>query len=187
MKKVSASSTSPKKGGNILVAFFSRPGNNYVNGKIENLPVGNTEVVAEMVREETGGSLFRIESVKAYPADYHETTEAAQREMHANARPKLTSHLENMASFDTVILGYPNWWGTMPMPVFTFLEEYGLSGKKIAPFCTHEGSGLGRSLSDIKKSCPSSAILEGLAIRGGDASNAREKVVGWLYKIGIKE
>ncbi|MGA2161084.1 MAG: flavodoxin [Methanoregula sp.] len=167
-----------------LIAYFSRPGNNYVNGQIVNLPVGNTEVVAKMIQEMTGGDLFHIEPVNAYPGDYTESTEVAQQELRNNARPKLTSHLETL-SCDVIFLGYPIWWGTMPMPVFTFLEEYNFSGKTIAPFCTHEGSGLGRSVADIRKMCPQSTVLDGLAIRGGDVKNAQDKVAGWLRDIGM--
>ncbi len=140
---------------NCLIAYFSRPGNNYVNGSIVNLPVGNTEVVATMIREMTGGDLFHIEPVTVYPEGYTETTEVAQQELRANARPKLTRHQEIPDSYDLIFLGYPNWWGTMPMPVFTFLEDYDLAGKTIAPFCTHEGSGMGRSVADIKRSAHS--------------------------------
>jgi flavodoxin len=172
---------------NILIAYFSRSGNNYVGGSIANLPVGNTEVVAKMIREMTKGDLFRIEAVTAYPEDYTETTEVAQQEMRANARPKLTGHLENMASYDVILLGHPNWWGTMPMPVFTFLEEYDLSGKTIASFCTHEGSGLGRSVSDIRKMCPRSTVLDGIAIRGSGVKQAQNEVSAWLHGIGMKE
>ena len=170
-----------------LIAYFSRPGNNYVNGKIVNLPVGNTEVVAKMIQGIDGGDLFHIESVHAYPRDYTETTGVAKEELRTSARPKLTGHLETMASYDRIFLGYPNWWGTMPMPVFSFLEEYDYSGKTIVPFCTHEGSGLGRSTSDIRKVCPQSTVLEGLAIRGGDVKNAQIGVSGWLRDIGIKK
>jgi len=168
-----------------MIAYFSRPGNNYVNGTIVNLPVGNTEVVATMIREITGGDLFHIEAMNAYPGDYTETTEVAKEELRTSARPKLTRQLENFASYDAIFLGYPNWWGTMPMPVFTFLEEYALSGKTIVPFCTHEGSGLGRSVADIKKTCPEATVLAGLAIRGGDVNNARGAVSGWLRELGI--
>jgi flavodoxin len=170
----------------VLIAYFSRAGNNYVGGRIADLPVGNTEVVAKMIQEMTKGDLFHIEAVNAYPADYTETTEVAQRELHTNARPKLTGHLDNMASYDVIFLGYPNWWGTMPMPVFTFLEEYDLSGKTIVPFCTHEGSGLGHSVSDVKRSCPKSTILEGLAIRGSSVKQAQNEVSEWLHKNGMK-
>ena len=168
-----------------LIAYFSRQGNNYVSGKIVNLKVGNTEVAAEMIQEITGGDLFRIEAAKAYPEEYTETTEVAKQELRTNARPELTGHLLNMASYNVILLGYPNWWGTMPMPVFTFLEEYNFSGKTIAPFCTHEGSGLGRSVADINKICPQSTILNGLAIRGGEVKNANGEVSGWLREIGI--
>jgi flavodoxin len=168
-----------------LIAYFSRSGNNYVNGTIMNLPVGNTEVVAKMIQEMTGGDLFHIEAVNRYPEDYTETTDVAQEELRTNARPKLTSHLESMVSCDVIFLGYPNWWGTMPMPVFTFLEEYDFSGKTIFPFCTHEGSGLARSVSDIRKLCPQSTVLDGLAIRGGDVKNAQDEVSVWLREIGM--
>ena len=163
-----------------LIGYFSRPGNNYVNGTIVHLPVGNTEVVAKIIQEITNGDLFHIEAVNAYPGDYTETTEVAKEELRTSARPKLTRQQENFASYDVIFLGYPNWWGTMPMPVFSFLEEYDFSGKTIMPFCTHEGSGLGRSVADIRKMCPQSTVLEGLAIRGGDVKNARDIVSGWL-------
>jgi flavodoxin len=168
-----------------LIAYFSRPGNNYVNGSIVDLPVGNTEIVAKMIQEMTGGDLFHIEPLDAYPEDYTETTEVAQKELRAKARPKLTSHLETFASYSTIFLGYPNWWGTMPMPVYSFLEKYNFSGKILAPFCTHEGSGLGHSIEDIRKMCPQSSILDGLAIRGGEVNNAQIEVSVWLRKIGI--
>ena len=168
-----------------LIAYFSRKGNNYVNGTIVNLPVGNTEVVAKMLQKMIKGDLFHIDAVNAYPTEYKETTEVAQQELRTSARPKLTSHLENTSSYDVIFLGHPNWWGTMPMPVYTFLEEYDLAGKTIASFCTHEGSGLGRSVADIRKTCPQSTVLEGLAIRGGDVKNARDTVSGWLRDIGM--
>ncbi len=170
-----------------LIVYFTRPGDNYVNGEIVNLPVGNTEVVAKMIQEMTGGDLFRIEPVNAYPGGYKEITEVAQQELHAKARPKLSSHPDNVNSYGTIFLGYPNWWGTMPMPVFTFLEECDLAGKTIAPFCTHEGSGLGRSDNDIRKTCPKSTILEGLAVRGGDVRNAKNEIAGWLQNLGMKK
>lgn len=170
-----------------LIAYFSRPGKNYLNGSIVNLPVGNTEVVATMIQEMTSSDLFHIESVNAYPADYKETTEMAQKELQTKARPKLTRHLETLTSYDMIFLGYPNWWGTMPMPVFSFLEEYDLSGKTLAPFCTHEGSGLGHSVADIRKACPKSTVLEGLAIRGGDVQHAQDEVAGWLREMGMKK
>lgn len=182
--KKDAPSASPSKGGNILVAYFSRAGNNYVGGGIVNLPVGNTEVVAKMIQEMTKGDLFHIEPLKAYPDDYHETVDVSRQELRDNARPKLASHLKDIASYDVIFLGYPNWCGTMPMPVFTFLEEYDLAGKKIVPFCTHEGSGLGQSIMDIKKLCPLSTITNGLAVRGSNVKSAQNEVSEWLHKMG---
>ncbi len=166
-----------------LIAYFSRKGNNYVSGQIVNLPVGNTEVAAKMIQEITGGDLFHIEAVKAYPEDYTETTEAAKQELRADARQELTTHVENMDSYDVIFLGYPNWWGTMPMPVFTFLEEYDFSGKTIVPFCTHEGSGLGHSEKDIAKLSPQAKMLKGLAIHGTRVKDAKKDIANWLNKV----
>ena len=168
-----------------LIAYFSRKGNNYVNGQIVNLTKGNTEVIAEMIRDKTNGDLFHIESVAVYPADYMETTEVAKKELHDHARPELKNTIPSIAPYDVIFLGYPNWWGTMPMPVYTFMESCDFSGKTIVPFCTHEGSGLGRSVSDIKKICPNSTVLDGVAIRGGDVNEAQDSISGLLRKIGI--
>lgn len=171
------------KGEKCLIAYFSRVGNNYVSGKIVNLPVGNTEVVADMIREITGGDVFSIDTVQSYPRDYSATTNVAKKELNDNARPGLSGHVENMDSYNVIFLGYPNWWGTMPMPVFTFLEEYDFFGKTIVPFCTHEGSGLGRSEKDIVKLCPKAKLLKGLAIQGSRVSAAKKDVTDWLNEL----
>ncbi len=168
-----------------LIAFFSRAGKNYVSGRIVNLPVGNTEVVAKMIQEMTGGDVFRLDTVKTYPEDYEKTTQVAKKEIRDNARPALSSHVKNMASYEVIFLGYPNWWGTMPMPVYTFLEEYDFSGKTIVPFCTHEGSGLGHSERDIAKLCPNATLLKGLPIQGSRVNAARQEIMNWLSKIEI--
>ena len=168
-----------------LVAYFSRKGQNYVSGKIVDLKVGNTEVVANMIQKIAGGDLFPIESVSAYPKDYTETTEVAKNELRTKARPELTGRVENMKTYDVIFLGYPNWWGTMPMPVYTFLESYDLSGKTIVQFCTHEGSGMGHSEKDIAKACPKATVLEGIAIHGTRAASAGPEVLGWIDGLGI--
>ena len=160
----------------ILIAYYSRAGNNYVNGRVANLRAGNTAVIAEMVQRHTGGELFRIDTVKAYPADYDQTTKVAAQELRAHARPELLGRADNMAGYDVVFLGYPNWWGTMPMAVFSFLEAYDFTGKTIIPFCTHEGSGRGRSQADIRKACPSARVLDGIAIRGGTVHSAEPEI-----------
>ncbi|CCO06863.1 flavodoxin [Desulforamulus hydrothermalis] len=173
------------KEGKTLITYYSREGNNYVNGRIVNLQVGNTEVAAKMIQKITGGKLFRINTIKKYPEDYTETTKVAQQELRDNARPDLSAYLENIDDYEVIILGYPNWWGTMPMPVFTFLEKYDFAGKTILPFCTHEGSGMGCSESDIKKLCPNSKVLRGLAIRGGNVNNSEKDINHWLKNINI--
>ncbi len=165
-----------------LIAFYSRKGNNYVRGNIVNLPIGNTEVVANKIQAITGGDLFQIETVKAYPQDYAETTTLAQIEKNENARPELISAGNDLDAYDVIYLGYPNWWGTMPMAVFTWLEAHDFSGKRIVPFCTHEGSGLGNSEQDIKKLCPKANIEPGLALKGGSVAAADEAIAAWLKK-----
>lgn len=169
----------------ILIAYFSRPGNNYVNGSIINLTVGNTEVAAKMIQEMTGSDLFKINPVKKYAEDYNACTEEAQREIRANIRPELSEKLASIDGYDVVIVGYPNWWGTMPMPVWTFLESFDFKGKTILPLCTHEGSGLGRSENDIKKICPGAKLEKGLAVQGGRIKNAGKDIEAWLKKNGL--
>lgn len=107
----------------ILIAYFSHSGNNYVNGDIVNLPVGNTEIAAKKLKDLTGGNLFKIDPVKKYAEDYHTCTEEAQKELRANTRPELANYIDSIDEYGTIVLGFPNWWGTMPMPVWTFLER----------------------------------------------------------------
>ena len=166
-----------------LIAYYSRKGNNYLGGSIVYLPIGNTEIIARKIQESTGSDMFRIETVKSYPEDYTETTQVAREEQRENARPELTAAVSDMGSYDVVYLGYPNWYGTMPMAVFTFLESYDFSGKTIIPFCTHEGSGMGSSERDIKRLCPNSKVSPGLAIRGGSVSRADKDLSSWLSKL----
>ena len=131
--------------------------------------------------------MFEIKTVKSYPEDYTETTNVAQEELRKNSRPELTEIVDNMDSYDVIYIGYPNWYGTMPMAVFTFLESYDFSGKTIIPYCTHEGSGLGQSVRDIKKLCPNSRVLDGLAIKGGSVNRNQNDVSAWLHKLGISD
>lgn len=160
---------------NILIAYYSRRGQNYVDGVIRNLEVGNTELLALRLAEMTGGKLFRIDTVKPYPADYNETTKQAMTELQSDSRPELKEMVEDMEEFDTIILGFPNWWGTMPMALHTFLDQYDFSGKRIIPFCTHEGSGAGHSDKDIQRLCPTAEclpceVVKGSAVRSADYS-----------------
>lgn len=166
--------------GKTLIAYYSRRGENYVNGIIKDLSIGNTETMANKIAVYLDVDIFRIETVSDYPEDYTETTNVAMLELNTNARPKLKSSIDNIREYDTVFLGYPNWWGTMPMCVCTFLESYDSSGKTILPFCTHEGSGLGHSEKDIVKFCPDSDVKKGLAIRGSRVATADNEIAAWL-------
>lgn len=163
-----------------LIAYYSRKGNNYVNGRIVNLEIGNTEVIAKMINEIIGGDMFHIDTIKPYPEDYEETTKVAKQELKSNARPELSEHVADMDVYNVIFLGYPNWWGTMPMAVHTFLESYDFSGKTIIPFCTHEGSGLGASVKNITKLCPKADVVNAISFRGGNVRNARGEVENWL-------
>lgn len=163
-----------------LVAFYSRADENYVSGQLKMLEIGNTEIVAKMIAEKTGADLFKIEQVQPYAADYNECIAQAQEDQQRNARLELTSYLDQIEEYDVIYVGYPNYWSTMPMAVFTFLERYDFTGKIIKPFCTHEGSGLGKSIADIKKICPKAIVQDGLAIYGSSAARAQADVENWL-------
>jgi flavodoxin len=169
--------------GKQMIAYFSRAGYNYVGGEILDLPVGNTEAAAKRIGELTGGDLFKIDSVKTYPREYAACTEVAKKELRDGARPELIAYPENFYDYDAIVLGYPNWWGTMPMPVWSFLEKFDFAGKTILPFCTHEGSGMGVSENDIRKLCPGAVVGKGLAIRGGSVKNAGKEIAAWLNRI----
>ena len=167
---------------NILIAYYSRKGQNYVNGSIKNLAKGNTERVAEFIQQAVGGDLFEIQTVKEYAVDYTRCTEEAKEELRAKARPELKEYPDSLDSYDTIFLGYPNWWGTMPMCVYTFLEHYDLTGKIIVPFCTNEGSGMGGSERELKKICKGATVVPGLSIHGAEAAQSESKVAAWAKK-----
>lgn len=169
----------------ILIAFYSRAGNNIVNGRIVNLQVGNTEVVARLIQDRIGGDLFKIDSIYQYSEDYTESTREAMRDLRSDLRPELAADLDSIDQYDTIILGYPNWWATMPMPVWTFLGNHDFKGKTILPLCTHEGSGMSSSERDIKKLCPEAIVLKGLPLRGGSVSKAGLEIESWLKRNGL--
>lgn len=164
----------------ILIAYFSHEGEAYVGGKIVPLEIGNTRVAAGMIQELTGADIFRIEPVTPYPYDYMQTIDVAKKELETAARPEIKGELPDVGKYDTVILGYPNWWGTIPMIAGTFLESCDFSDKTILPLCTNEGSGMGSSESDIKKLCRSATVKSGLSIIGGQVKNAKPLIEKWL-------
>lgn len=164
----------------ILIAFYSRADENHVGGRLEMLKIGNTEIAAGMIEALTGGELFRIEQEKPYSKDYNECIAEAQADQRRGARPKLKRLPQSIDEYDVICLGYPNYWNTMPMAVFTFLESFDFSGKVILPFCTHEGSGMGCSEIHIRRLCPHSVIKTGLALRGGSINQAQKNIEQWL-------
>ena len=163
-----------------LVVFYSRADENYVNGQIKMLEVGNTEIAAGIIRELTGADVFKLEQASPYAVGYNECIAQAQEDQRADARPQLKAFPDQIDRYDVIYLGYPNYWSTMPMAVFTFLEHFDFSGKTIRPFCTHEGSGMGSSEQDIKKLCPGAVVEKGLAIRGGNVTRSKEAIKEWL-------
>lgn len=167
----SAVNNSTSGDGNILIAYFSWG--------------GNTKGIAEEIQNQTGADLFEITMVDPYSNDYNTVLDEAQRDQNAQARPELASHVENMEQYDTVILGYPNWWASIPMPVASFLEEYDFSGKTIIPFCSHGGGRFGQSLTAISKLAPDAAMGEALSIHYSGGSSMPDDVSEWLTNNGI--
>jgi flavodoxin len=163
----------------ILVAYFSWS--------------GNAKTLAGQIAQVTGGDLFEIKTVTAYPDNYNDCIAVAKQEQERNARPAFSGSVANISQYKTVFLCYPNWWGTLPMVVFTFLEAYDFSGKTIYPLVTHGGSRFGRSLDDIKKLCPRAVIGEGLDVSAFDrnpndaprVSVPNREVTSWLRKLGM--
>ena len=174
-------------GGKMLVAYFSLAGEQYGVGVIEE---GNTSIIAHMIAEQTGADLFEIKAVNPYPTSHSELLDVSRKEMSDKARPEIADTVDNMDEYDTVFIGYPNWWGDMPMIVYNFLESYDLSGKTIVPFCTHGGSGLSGTERTIRN-ITGGTMADGFAIAGTTAQNdrdtAKSKVTEWLREGGFVE
>ncbi len=160
-----------------LVVYFSRTGENYNVGNIE---VGNTEVIANYIRDITGADVFKIEPMKEYPHDYNECIKVSKEESDTNARPPIKSYLDSVDEYDVIYLGYPIWWGKMPMCVLTFLDHYNFNGKIIRPFCTHEGNGLGNTVTDLAKMLHGAEVKPGLGVQGSTVATAKNIVEEWL-------
>ena len=163
-----------------LVVFYSRADENYFSGSYRYISIGNTEKVANMIAEATGADLFKIEQKVPYAADYDTCISQAKKDLQAKARPELVSMPDSLADYDEIYLGYPNYWGDMPMAVYTFLENFDWNGKVIHPFCTHEGSGLSGTESRIRNVCKGATVTSGLAIHGGSVDHARPNVERWV-------
>ena len=173
-------------GKKVLVVYFSRTGEQYSVG---NITEGNTAIIAKMIAEQTKADLFEVKLKNdTYPTAYKALTEVALSEKKANARPEIADDVENFADYDVVFIGTPNWWADMPMALYTFIESHDWSGKTVAPFVTHEGSGLSSIPSKIK-AATKAEMLDGLAVYGHVAQNdreqAKEEVANWLKKLGF--
>lgn len=187
-----------EKAGKPLVVYFSMPETDppdnmtreednsavVINGKV----LGNTQYVAQLIQEMTGGDIFRILPQKPYPTNHRTLVDLAKEEQNQNARPAIAGKIENLASYDTIFLGYPNWWGDMPMILYTFLEQHDLSGKTIIPFCTHGGSGFSRTIQTIQDKQPGATVIrDGYSLSRSRMERAPSGVAAWLKEIGLKK
>lgn len=185
--------TAASDGGKILIAYFSvmeTDGVDTVAGAsrvaVEGELLGNDQYIAQMIQEETGGDLFAIETVQEYPTTHDPLLESAYEEKAEDARPELASQIEDLDSYDVIFLGYPNWNADLPMPLYTFLEEYDFSGKTVIPFTTHGGSGFSGTIQSISELQPGATIvMDGLSISREDVADAKSDVEDWVDSLGL--
>lgn len=147
---------------------------------------GNTGLVAHQIAETIGADVFSIQTVQSYPANYDDAVSQGQMEKEQNVRPELSTHIENLDAYDTVFIGFPNWWSDMPMAMYSFFEEYDFRGKTIVPFSTSGGSGLSNTLQTIQELEPNAQILEGLTINRSNLDKAQENIQPWLTSLGFE-
>lgn len=180
--------------GKVLVVYFSVPETDGVDassgasrviadGKLQ----GNTQYAASVIQQLTGGKLFEIKTVHTYPGSHKELIDAAKKENEDNARPKLATHITDLNDYDVVFIGFPNWWYDMPMPLYTFFDEYDFSGKTIVPFCTHGGSRFSQAVQTIRKLEKEATVLDGYAISRDRVGESKPNVLNWLKRIGMTE
>ena len=171
--------------GKTLIAYFSRADENYFGGSMRYVKVGNTEIAVNLMKEMMCADTFKIEMKEPYSPAYMTCIEEAKKDLREKARPELVSMPESIDEYDVIVLAYPNYWGTMPMAVFTFLENYDFAGKTILPLCTNEGSGMGGSENDIRKTCKGADVKKGLSVTGSQVANSGEAVKKWLSVNGL--
>ena len=167
----------------VLVVYYSRKGENHMPGGIQVLEKGHTAYAAEFIGKALDADVFEIDTVKPYAENYRACCMEAVAEAKANARPAIQDYVEDMDRYDTVFVCFPCWCGTAPMCVFTFLEHYDLTGKKIIPLCTNEGSGLAKAPADLERSCPGATILPGLSVRGHQVKDSEAQIAAWAKEI----
>ncbi len=196
--RVSPAQAAEKQGKKPLIVYFSMPETDnpqnmtreeenstvVINGKV----LGNTQYMAQLIQEMTGGDIFRILPQKPYPTDHRTLVDLAREEQEQDARPAIVGKIEEPEAYDTIFIGYPNWWGDMPMILYTFLEQYDFSGKTLIPFCTHGGSGFSRTIRTMQDKQPGATVIRnGYALSRSRMERAPSGVAGWLKEIGLKK
>lgn len=162
-----------------LIIYFSHAGENYFGGELKIIEKGNTQVIAEFIKNETEADIFKVEALNDYPKEYMKCIEVAKKEQEDDVRPELKEYLDDISGYDRIFIGFPNWWNTLPMPMWTQLEKLDFSGKTVKPFVTHEGSGFGSSQRDLKNLCEGADIKKGLSIQGSKVNEAENIVKHW--------
>lgn len=163
-----------------LIAYYSRRGQNLYYGSVRELRIGNTEMAASVLQKCTGARCLRIEPVQDYPKDYYQCMNLAREDLRMGNYPALKHLPVSIQEYSIIYLGYPNYWGTMPMAVAAFLKQYDFSGKRIRPFCTHEGGEFGHSLDDLQALCPGAEIESGIAICGSEIMQYLADLERWV-------
>ena len=168
-----------------LIIYYSRKGENYWNGGFKDLKKGNTEIVAEYIQKAVGGDLFEVRAKEPYPDDYQALVARTKEEFENGLRPELAEYPAGLDDYDLIFIGYPNWWNTMPGPVFTFLSSYDWNGRRLAPFCTNEGGSMGMGEREMGRLCKGAEVLPGLAVHGADVGTEKEqnRIAVWAERI----
>lgn len=189
-----AETTLMSASGKVLVTYFSVPETDGVDASsgasriiADGKLMGSTQYIASIISEATGGELFEIKTEHTYPSSHKALIDAAKKEIDNNTRPKLATHIKNLKDYDIIFVGFPNWWYDMPMPIYTFFDEYDFNGKTIIPFCTHGGSRFSGAIKTIRGLEKNATVLDGYAIARERVGNSKEGVLKWLEKIGMKK
>lgn len=174
--------------GKNLAVYFSMPDNvDDSTVVIDGETLGNTQYMAYVIQETVGADIFRIEPETPYPTDNDKLVDLAKEEQNDNARPKIKDMIENFDTYENIFVGYPNWWGDMPMILYSFFDEYDFSGKTIIPFNTHGGSGFSGTISTIKELEPNAEVLDGKSISHNDIQDAEQEIVDWVNSLDLKQ
>lgn len=188
-----AADTAAETASKILIAYFTAAENSGVDAvasasysTVEGTAIGRVRALADFIQADVGGDLFSIRTVETYPVGINEVIDQAAQEQAANARPELADHIDNLDDYDTIFIGYPNWWGDLPMPVYSFFDEYDLSGKTIIPFNTHNGSRLSRTVQTIQELEPNATVVtDAFTVHESQVPDAKSDIDAWLTDIGF--